>query len=204
MKQHSKTKPVTPSPDPASGIGHWKQNLEFGDMTPTSAQKAIINTEARELLIVGARGGGKTTSLFFAASLYLHEPQYRALIVMQHIHGYHLDYWFKLGGKLVGGSRGFKFPSGAIVDLDDKLDQFDLLAPQYDYIGIDFYDLSLGDSEHIYANGRANILKAPPSHNPRIQMTAEDAKGWVYEYFVDNDDPNRTYRLMRSHPNPLL
>jgi len=200
-----------------------------GVWQPQPIQEDILVCKTFEILMGGARGGGKTEVgiVWLVEPKYIHHPQYRALVLRKNFND--LSDWIDratphfaaYGGVLRGGvSLEFRFPNGAKIRLGhlrDKKSYSKYIGHQYHKILTE--ELTLIDSEKDYVKVVGSCRSAIPELKPQILNSTNPGNvghGWVKRRFVscapygvehqpaDLAGRTRIYIPMKLEDNPVL
>jgi hypothetical protein len=177
-------------------------------------QTLFLQSTAREAMIGGSVGGGKTDALIMGALRFVYNPAYRAIILRREKEdlretidrGREMYYATCPGVEWVEKRMRFEFPTGASIlmgsaQYEKDIEQYKTF--QFSYIGFDELT-TFTKKQYVYMLSR-NRAKAG-SHLPLMVRSGTNPEGvghaWVFKRFVEGKDPFRIYRYRYEIEKP--
>lgn len=174
--------------------------IPFSPHAPHPRQWVFLHqNDVREVLFGGAAGGGKTDALLMAASQYVDQPGYTAILMRLTLAeakgadaiGTRAHDWWGHIAEWNGEAQTFYFPSGATISLGYARNRKDCLryrGPRYQFIG---WDELTAFPQEVYEFmftrlGKLTGMKVPL----RVRATTNPGGPghvWVKERFITED-----------------
>jgi predicted phage terminase large subunit-like protein len=195
-----------------------QQNSRYIPHAPTLRQLMFLALDDLEDFYGGAAGGGKSDALLMAALMYVHVPQYAALILRRSyadlaLPGAIMDRaheWLNgTDAKWSEVDKTWTFPSGATLTfgyLQYENDKYRYQSSEFQFIGFDELT-QFSESQYRYMFSRLRRLQ---TMDVPLRMRAASNPGgmgheWVYERFiVGGAQAGRAFIPARLADNPHL
>lgn len=179
--------------------------------TPNAGpQTMFLQSLARECLLGGAVGGGKTDALVMGALRWVYNPYYRGIILRREkddlreaidrareIYGAVCPGASKLGKGWIETRKRWEFPSGAYVLFGSAQREDDVEAYktfEFPYVGFDELT-TFTRKQYVYMISRNRVKEEARIPTLMRAGTNPDGPGhrWVYKRFIEDRDPFRVY-----------
>lgn len=164
---------------------------------PSPKQLTFLMLDCKEAFYGGAAGGGKSTALLMAALMYVHVPNYAAILFRRSytdlaLPGALMDIamqWLReTDAQWEPMKRQWRFPSGATVGfgyLDSESDKYRYQSAEFQFIGFDELT-QFTESQYRYLFSR---LRRVQGVNVPLRMRAAsnpggDGHDWVKQRFI--------------------
>lgn len=185
-------------------IGKWTIYGPTGDIIWQAQdgpqQQLFDNTftpvdPAQEILLGGARGGGKTSALIVWMISHIDNPKFKGLILRktnESLKEFIDEAWTlykQLGAKQTGRPTGFVFPSGAKLytgHFKDERSLEDYKGHEYHLIGLE--EASQIGRESLYEQLLGSNRSTVPGIIPKILLTTNPdgpGNGWLQKRFIN-------------------
>lgn len=191
----------------------------FIPTAPEPKQLQLLAATERDVLYGGEVGGGKSEALLMDAAMYVHEPEYSALVVRRSfpdlaLPGALMDraasWWQNTAARWIERDKTWKFPSGATVTfgyLDAPRDHLRYQGSAFHRIGIDeSTQIREYDIRYLHSRLRRDVI----SRVPIGFRLASNPGGESHEYHVENfvdplvPDPDKRFIRAGLEDNPYL
>lgn len=164
-------------------------------------QTHFLQSDEDEILFSGGRGSGKSMCLIVDPLRYVHNKNFRALIIrrtmpeLKELIGRAKDIYNQAfpGIKWKDQDKTFTFPSGAAIEFGycDHIDDVERYrGQQYTWLGID--ELSQFESEEFFQKLKGSLRTTDPTLKIYFRATTNPTgkgRNWVKKYFIDGNPP---------------
>lgn len=194
------------------------QNSRYIPLKPgNQRQMLFLAVPMREVFYGGAAGGAKSTSLLAAALMYVHVPNYNALIVRRTLAelakaGALIDMskqWLtSTDAKWNEQQKRWTFPSGATLEfgyIERMSDVYQFQSAQFNMIGFDeLTQFEEGQYLYLFSRLRREVDSVVPSRMRSASNPGGVGHDWVKRRFVTDHSPDRIYIPAKLDDNPFL
>jgi len=180
-------------------------------------QHQLINDYSKEVFFGGAGGGGKSSGLLMAASQFVHDPFYNALIIRKSYADLSLpgalmdraqEWWSGTAARYDDKQHTWIFPSGATITfgyLEGKSDHYRYRSSEFQCICFDELT-TFAENQYRYLFSRLRVKDALKARIPLRMRSASNPGGigheWVKRRFIT--DGTRTFIPARLDDNPYI